>query len=161
MICHPPRKRGIQYAAAFRFIISASGILDHPHARVMTTGDVAQGGGVRGRVGGLRRRPLRHNKSLAHSATHHDLSSPAKAGDPVRRGFSIHHQRLWNTGSPACADDDDWRCGAGSYSLDMTSRSRGGIRPRFARKLLTLSNQRAQGGRAPDAPDRRVCNGSG
>src|SRR5437899_1172520 len=27
-------------------------------------------------------------------------SSPAKAGDPVRLGLSIDHQRLWNTGSP-------------------------------------------------------------
>src|SRR5260370_41174694 len=25
---------------------------------------------------------------------------PAESGDPVRRGFSIHHYRLWNTGSP-------------------------------------------------------------
>jgi hypothetical protein len=33
---------GIQYAAAFRFIIGVSGILDHPHARVMTTETVAR-----------------------------------------------------------------------------------------------------------------------
>jgi hypothetical protein len=35
---------------------------------------------------------------------------------------------------------------------------------RFARgllKLAALSNQRARGGRAPDAPDSRVCMGSG
>src|SRR4051795_2672304 len=34
------------------------------------------------------------------------LSSPAKAGDPVRRGFRFHHHFLWNTGSSAFADDD-------------------------------------------------------
>ncbi|MEH2563021.1 hypothetical protein V1289_002648 [Bradyrhizobium sp. AZCC 2289] len=33
--------RGIQYAAASRFNRCVSGILDHPHARVMTTEDVA------------------------------------------------------------------------------------------------------------------------
>ena len=27
-----------------------------------------------------------------------DLSSPAKAGDPVRRGFSVKNWRLWNSG---------------------------------------------------------------
>jgi hypothetical protein len=27
---HPPRKRGIQYAAAYQFIISVSGILGRP-----------------------------------------------------------------------------------------------------------------------------------
>jgi hypothetical protein len=32
------------------------------------------------------------------------LSSPAKAGDPVRRG--LKHNGLWNTGSPALAGDD-------------------------------------------------------
>src|SRR5436190_17831937 len=35
--CHTPRRRGIQYAAASRSIISASGILDHPLSRMMTT----------------------------------------------------------------------------------------------------------------------------
>ncbi|HEV3501572.1 MAG TPA: hypothetical protein VGZ92_14725, partial [Bradyrhizobium sp.] len=29
-----------------------------------------------------------------------------KSGYPVRRGLSINHQRLWNTGSSAFADDD-------------------------------------------------------
>jgi hypothetical protein len=32
-----PRERGIQYAAASPLITSASGILDHPLSRVMTT----------------------------------------------------------------------------------------------------------------------------
>jgi len=31
------------------------------------------------------------------------LSSPAKAGDPVHRGFSVDHSCLWNTGSPGRA----------------------------------------------------------
>ena len=31
---------------------------------------------------------------------------PRAGGDPVRRGPSICHDRLWNTGSPACAGDD-------------------------------------------------------
>ena len=35
--CHPPRKRGIQYAAASRLIAGASGILGHPLSRVTTT----------------------------------------------------------------------------------------------------------------------------
>jgi hypothetical protein len=33
-----PAKAGIQYAAAFRFIVDVSGILDHPPSRVMTRG---------------------------------------------------------------------------------------------------------------------------
>ena len=33
---HSPRKRGIQYAAASRFMHRCSGILDHPLSRVMT-----------------------------------------------------------------------------------------------------------------------------
>ncbi len=31
------------------------------------------------------------------------LSSSAKAGDPVRRSLSVYHCRLWNTGSPGQA----------------------------------------------------------
>src|SRR5437764_873256 len=34
---HAPRKRGIQYAAAYRFKLIFSGIQDHPLSRVMTT----------------------------------------------------------------------------------------------------------------------------
>src|SRR5206468_5102598 len=40
---------------------------------------------------------------------------PAKAGHPVRRGFSVQPSGLWNTGSPAFAGDDD---------LDMSRRTR-------------------------------------
>ena len=35
---------------------------------------------------------------------HPKLSSSAKAGDPVRRGLSIYHYRLWNTGSPGIGE---------------------------------------------------------
>src|SRR5512147_2512771 len=38
----------------------------------------------------------------ASAPPHFPLSLSAKAGDPVRRGFSIYHSRLWYTGSPAC-----------------------------------------------------------
>jgi len=31
------------------------------------------------------------------------LSFPAKAGNPVRRGLSVSHSPLWNTGSPGQA----------------------------------------------------------
>ncbi len=44
------------------------------------------------------------------------LSSPAKAGDPVRRGLSWSLWRLWNTGSPGEPGDDG--CGWGS-SVDL------------------------------------------
>ena len=37
---------------------------------------------------------------------HKKPSYPAHARYPVRHGFSIHHPGLWNTGSPAFADDD-------------------------------------------------------
>src|SRR3978361_1192319 len=36
MCCHAPRRRGTQYAAASRFIRTVSGILHHPHSRMMT-----------------------------------------------------------------------------------------------------------------------------
>jgi hypothetical protein len=39
------------------------------------------------------------------------LSHPAKAGHPVRCGFAIYCQRLWNTGSPAFAGYDNLWCG--------------------------------------------------
>jgi hypothetical protein len=47
------------------------------------------------------RDPLARNEGLPHNRS----SSPAKAkaADPVRRGFSIDQQRLWNTGSPGQA----------------------------------------------------------
>jgi hypothetical protein len=40
--------------------------------------------------------------SLNPSCTllHKKPSYPAHAGYPVRRSFSIHYRRLWNTGSP-------------------------------------------------------------
>src|SRR5258708_35600228 len=70
---HRPRRRAIPYAAAYRMIISVSGILGRP----VKPGD--------------------------DSCDYCSPSSPAKAGDPVRRGLSNDHQRLWNTGSPGQA----------------------------------------------------------
>src|SRR5258708_5554140 len=67
---HRPRKRAIPYAAAYRMIIGVSGILGRP----VKPGD--------------------------DSCDYCSPSSPAKADDPVRRGLSNDHQRLWNTGSP-------------------------------------------------------------
>jgi hypothetical protein len=43
---------------------------------------------------------------------HAEPSYPAHAGYPVRRGVSILPRRLWNTGSPAFAGDDDRGVGA-------------------------------------------------
>jgi hypothetical protein len=40
--CHAPRRRGIQHAAASQFNFDTSGILDHPHSRVMTFGVMGQ-----------------------------------------------------------------------------------------------------------------------
>src|SRR5690349_2189241 len=37
---------------------------------------------------------------------HPQLSCPAQAGHPVRRGLSADHAGFWNTGSPAFAGDD-------------------------------------------------------
>src|SRR5258708_20515256 len=67
---HRPRKRAIPYAAAYRMIIGVSGIL----GRQVKPGD--------------------------DSCDYCSPSSPAKADDPVRRGLSNDHRRLWNTGSP-------------------------------------------------------------
>jgi hypothetical protein len=44
----------------------------------------------------------------SRSRPNQQSSYSAKAGYPVRRGFSIHHYCLWNTGSPAFAGDDSW-----------------------------------------------------
>src|SRR3954468_22313069 len=48
---------------------------------------------------------------IPHSNSH--FSYPAKAGYPVRCGFAIRSQALWNTGSPAFAGDDSERAGGG------------------------------------------------
>jgi len=39
------------------------------------------------------------DRRRAQHAPHTPVSSPAKAGDPVRRGLSVDHRRLRNTGS--------------------------------------------------------------
>src|SRR3954470_21622935 len=84
-----PAKAGIQYAAAPQSIISSSAILDRPPSRAMTRRvTFACAPWTKGRV---RRIPHRH---------------PRESGYPVRRGPSIHHRLLCNTGSPAVAGDD-------------------------------------------------------
>jgi len=49
-------------------------------------------------------------KCLGYLAPSEALANPpgpnTKAGHPVRRALSIHHECLWNTGSPASAGDD-------------------------------------------------------
>src|SRR5258708_1221375 len=67
---HRPPKRAIPYPPPYRMIIGVSGILGRP----VKPGD--------------------------DSCDYCSPSSPAKADDPVRRGLSNDHQRLWNTGSP-------------------------------------------------------------
>jgi len=54
-------------------------------------------------------------RALWRAALLYRMSYSAKAEYPVRCGLSIHHRRLWNTGSPAFADDDSWECGATSF----------------------------------------------
>ena len=44
---------------------------------------------------------------------------PRESGDPARRGLSVDHRRLWNTGSPAFAGDDNYGQ-AMSENLDTT-----------------------------------------
>jgi 5-formyltetrahydrofolate cyclo-ligase len=50
----------------------------------------------------------------------HSPSYPAKAGYPVRRGFTIWSQALWNTRSPAFAGDDSERDGGGECDVRMS-----------------------------------------
>jgi len=65
--------------------------------------------GTQGRVlgGGMGPGSAAHRKSAAlrpgHESAAPSVSFPAKAGNPVRRGFSVSHWRLWNTGLPAFA----------------------------------------------------------
>ncbi|MGY4352732.1 hypothetical protein ACVWXM_009225 [Bradyrhizobium sp. GM7.3] len=62
------------------------------------------------------------------SASSHSLSFPAKAGNPVRRGSSVSHDRLWNTGSSAFADDDSGVCGDDGTPFTPLSPSHPGSR---------------------------------
>jgi hypothetical protein len=43
-----------------------------------------------------------HQPAWPHSTSRHTRES----GYPVRRGPSVNHRHLWNTGSSAFADDD-------------------------------------------------------
>ena len=63
----------------------------------------------RGQPGGVGRPRARNRPSF-----------PAKAGNPVRRGLSIHAPVLWNTGSPAFAGDDG--CGTWMRTQTLTER---------------------------------------
>ena len=55
-------------------------------------------------------RPSRLRTFLSVTLSSHVRSSRRHttriAGYPVRRGFAVYHERLWNTGSPAFAGDD-------------------------------------------------------
>jgi hypothetical protein len=110
-------KAGIQYAAASRFIIDVSGILDHPISRVMTGS---------GRSGSMR--PL--NVVPANAGTH----TPRPFVEGCCWTTSAQHKFLWLWVLCVRRDDD----------VDITSRSRGAIRPSFA-FLVPPSLQRAQG----------------
>jgi hypothetical protein len=46
-----------------------------------------------------------------------DVIARLRPGDPVHRGPSIYLERLWNTGSPAFAEDDDWRMARPPYAV--------------------------------------------
>ena len=93
-------------------------------------------------------------------------SCSAKAGHPVRRGLSVNHRRHWNTGSSAFADDDS---GGGVIALrfeqqlrqNTTPRSRRMFRARFGLLVSPSPIRGRRECRASDAPDSRVCNGSG
>jgi hypothetical protein len=56
---HPPRKRGIQYAAAYRSIISVSGILGRPVKPADDTGIVAE-------LSAINRRSVPASRLLLH-----------------------------------------------------------------------------------------------
>jgi len=77
-------------------------------------------------------------------------SCPAKAGHPVRRGFSVNHCRLWNTGSPACAGDDDWM-----YIRDLAAQRVRGLHLTLA--LLKNRGRREDRVRAAPAVSRARC----
>jgi hypothetical protein len=59
-------------------------------------------------------------------------------------------------GRPVKPDDDSWGC-VGKRSFAISRR----VSPELCQNFPCPLNQRARGGRAPDAPDSRVCMGSG
>jgi hypothetical protein len=92
-------------------------------------------------------------RALWRTALLYWMSYSAKAEYPVRCGLSIHHRRLWDTGSPAFADDDSWKCGAPSSMNALSifkqrSRCESAISRRDAPELckaMSLKKRRAQG----------------
>jgi hypothetical protein len=69
--------------------------------------------------------------------------TPRKRGIQYAAASRIHRRRLWNTGSPAFAGDDN---------LDMTSRSRRPQRPEFCSYFPPSPNRGRRECRAADAP---------
>jgi hypothetical protein len=66
---------------------------------------------------------------------HPQLSSPAKAGDPVRNRLLVRSLRLWNTGPRMRGDD--------SEGADAPSHSRGAIARSFADRFALLTSEGA------------------
>ncbi len=85
-------------------------------------------------------------------------SSPAKAGDPVRRGRSINHQRLWNTGSPRASRAMTCESTARSCLSNTPPHSRGAMRPRFGRTFVPRKTEGAGKAGCPMHPQPRVRN---
>ena len=68
------------------------------------------GGGIRGILWGCHGKELRDDSPSRNPERASPTPSyPAKAGYPVRRGGSVDNETWWNTGSPACAGDDQLR----------------------------------------------------
>jgi hypothetical protein len=93
----------------------------------------------------------------------HNSRHPANAAYPVRRDFSVGHDRLRNTGSPAFAGDDSWvmrRMRAQYLRIQFSNTACPQTQLRdlaahFARGLLSISlpsHQRAQGMPGAGAP---------
>ncbi len=81
---------------------------------------------------------------------HNKPSYPARAGYPVRRGFSIPSLTPRSTGSPAFAGDDGWGCGAFAFKQTQPRD----LAAQCARAIdLSLAPQRGRGEcRMPAAP---------
>src|ERR1700739_2033453 len=68
---------------------------------------------------------------------------PAKAGIQYAAAFRFYHERLWNTGSPAFAGDDDWGLIFKQLraSTDTRRYPRGAMRPSYALTSALWSNR--------------------
>jgi hypothetical protein len=104
--------------------------------------------------GGLQRPPAASVFSLRAAMDvwllHNKPSYPARAGYPVRRGFSIPSLTPRSTGSPAFAGDDGWGCGAFAFNQTQPRD----LAAQCARAIdLSLAPQRGRGEcRMPAAP---------